>query len=214
MNVVTPFCVGIGISDLSSCLPLARKIFSENKHTFRDSGRNITNFWYQTLNKHAINENYFSVSDVEELKSSILEHGIEYLKQINWYIDFYEYEVTNLWLNEYKSDTYFQPPHSHPGFILSGTYYVDMPVNCNPIQFYSPFQNLLPSVMFPKGNVINELNFKYNQFNSTSWMFHPKEGEVFFWPSNLSHSVDNSKFNGVRRSIAFDINTKSYKRGF
>jgi hypothetical protein len=33
----------------------------------------------------------------------------------------------------------------------------------------------------------------------------PKEGEVFFWKSDLEHEVPPTDFKGVRRSIAFDI---------
>ena len=210
MQIINSFSIGIGSSYLSEGLELGRNIFSQNRHLLVEGQTNVTSFVHQNYHKHVVKENYTNEDDVEKLKSLLLNEGINYLKEMKWYLDFYEYEVTNLWLNEYYLENHCQGMHSHPGYLVSGTYYIDVPINSNPIVFYNPTMHIIPSGMLFSEN--NNPNFKFNEYNSTTWTFYPKEGEVFFWPSNLIHSVDKSEFKGTRRSISFDINTKKFLR--
>ena len=204
MNISPIFCVNIGVFDVPEILPLARKIFSDNQHILKVSQRIRSNFYLQNTNKYLINEDYKYPEDVEKFKQIILEHGLSYLKHevIDYYMDDYIYEVRNLWLNEMSAGN-FQTVHRHPGYVLSGCYYVDIPDDCSPIEFHSPYPNFLP-------DYFNNPNRNYSPFNSSFWKMHPTEGQMLFWFSELQHSVPALN-SGIRRSIPFDITVKDIK---
>lgn len=206
MNVDIPFCVGIGIDNLSDQINLANKIFLENRSILKNNNDLLTNFLYQTTNKNIINENYNNLDDVYFLKEKILEKSIDYLKSIEWYKEYFEYEVVNFWINEIISNRGFQSPHSHSGQLITGTFYVNVPKNSCPIIFENPLKDVLP---------LSTLTSKivYNKYNSSSWTYSPTNGDLYIWPSNLIHLVPNTNFNGVRRSISFDVNVKGLKNG-
>ena len=201
MKITPIFSIGIGNAYEPGYLDLSRKIFAENKHLLHGNNGNASNFKHQNINKHIIDESYVCPEDIEKLKEIILEHGISYLKQTTAYIDIYEYEVKNLWLNELIQDGR-QMMHNHPGFVVSGTYYVDLPANSSPIAFHNPNQLFLPQAY--------EVEL-HNEYCSENCVFLPKEGDLFFWFANLYHSVDKTSYSGHRRSISFDISIKGLK---
>lgn len=199
MNIVTPFSVGVGIVECVELLQLSRKIFSDNNFLLFNGLRYQvrTNFKQQKLYKHDIDENYVFKEDVEILKYQILSYCVEYLKIIGWYLDSSEYIISNLWLNEYLNYG-FQDKHNHKGSIVSGTFYVDVPTNSQPIVFVNPHKDMIP---------LHTQNF-YNFFNSSEWKFDPKEGDLFIFPSDLTHYVPTRELKSSRRSISFDVNYK------
>lgn len=213
MDLESIFSIAVGKSKLDSSISLAKKIFYDNKHLIKNVNGLGTNFKLQTNNKHIIDEDYVFLKDVEELKQIILDQSVSYLKEIGWYINFIDYELTNFWLNEYLPNSGLQDPHSHPGLLISGTYYVEVPDNCGPIIFTNPIKSL-PQELFPKGRHIEISKFCFNQFNSSTWTFLPKQGEIYFWPSFLVHEVPSTNFVGVRRSISFDVSMTGVNKIF
>jgi uncharacterized protein (TIGR02466 family) len=203
MNVFPIFSIGLGVVQEFKSLDLARNIFRDNRHLLNDKGAVHTNFLHQNSRKHIIDESYSNKEDIELLKSVILGHGIEYLKTIGICLDLYDYEVVNLWLNEMHSNRE-QPQHKHKGYLISGTFYVDIPVNSQNIVFYSPLMDYIP-------HYSPDPTRQYHMYNSESWTVDPKAGEIFFWLSDLAHSVPPADTKGIRRSIAFDIDVKGLK---
>jgi uncharacterized protein (TIGR02466 family) len=199
--IITPiFSTGIAIVDERSSLNLARKIFLDNYHLMIDSGSIKTNIVHQNTRRHIIRDSYINLTEINQLKSIILLHSIEYLKQIGFWISSYEYEVVNLWFNEMQAGHY-QSSHNHPGFLVSGTFYINITPNSRPITFISPMIDSIPYYF-------SDPQREYNQYNSENWSIIPEEGEIILWLSNLKHSVPVSNSNDVRRSISFDINIK------
>ena len=203
MRVFPIFSVGLGVANMSEHLPLARKIFAENRHTLVEGDRTVTNFVKQNANKHVVKDNYTNPEDVDKLKLAIVRWGTEYLKKIGFHMDFYSYEVRNLWLNEYARSDACQFVHNHYGYMISGTYYVDTPEGSAPVVFTNPMYQF--NAAFPADEIR-----EYDVFNSDFWKVVPIEGEVVFWNSNLLHEVPEGSNKDPRRSISFDITVDKY----
>ena len=108
----------------------------------------------------------------------------------------YEIIVENLWLNEMTSGS-SHLKHNHSGYTLSGTFYVDTPEPSNKIEFY----NLVDDIGLQKVLDATE----WTPSNSANWWLPVEPGTICIFPSYLKHSVPAAEFDGVRRSIAFDI---------
>jgi ectoine hydroxylase-related dioxygenase (phytanoyl-CoA dioxygenase family) len=46
---------------------------------------------------------------------------------------------------------------------------------------------------------------KFNTFNSSSWWFPVETGQVFLFPSSLTHSVGTKQGKNTRISLAFNV---------
>lgn len=191
------FSVAIGTLSQKNVLPVARRIFSENKSILTRGAYSRTNFLGQSLGKHKINENYSNLQDVHILKEAILAGGRDFLKGMNCYEPSAKYEVVNIWFNETESGD-VQEIHNHYGYLLSGCYYVDIPPNSSKIRFHTPINRFIPPI-FSNGQ------YRYTEFTADSWDFLPQDGDMLFWFSNLEHSVLKAEYEGIRRAVPFDI---------
>jgi uncharacterized protein (TIGR02466 family) len=106
----------------------------------------------------------------------------------------YKVIIANTWLNEYRNEG-DQLEHQHYGYSLSGVYYPMVSEGSNQIVFHSDkteFKHyLIPDTI--------------TAANAHSWPVKVKTGDIILFPSSLKHSVPRTEFDGVRRSIAFDI---------
>ena len=94
----------------------------------------------------------------------------------------------------------FNLPHNHGADLVSGVFYVKVPENSGNIVF----QNSSEFLQFNNDNIKN-----FNEYNSTTWSFIPKNQELFLFPSWINHYVQpNLNKKEKRISIAFNINTK------
>jgi uncharacterized protein (TIGR02466 family) len=182
---------------------LAKKIVYENQNIFLNSeevNNSFTNFIFQNVGKHEIDEGYKNKTDVFELKQKILQNALNVLNLYGYVSQKTKYEIINLWFNITKSGG-SQGIHHHYGSVLSGAFYVNTPENSSPIIFESPIGNILPY-----NNIISEQK-EYNIFNSRKIEIYPKAGEMYFWLSCLEHSVPAAVFDGNRIVCSFDIST-------
>jgi ectoine hydroxylase-related dioxygenase (phytanoyl-CoA dioxygenase family) len=46
---------------------------------------------------------------------------------------------------------------------------------------------------------------EWNSFNSSSWWFPVKTGDIVIFPSSLIHSVETKQGNNTRISLAFNV---------
>jgi len=185
---------------------LGKKIVMENRDIFRkiEKHNSYTNIIFQNIMKNHIDENYKNLNDILKFKEKILSNATKVLELYNYTYDMVDYEVTNLWFNIMENMS-FQNAHNHYGFVLTGTFYIDMPEEVSPIIFYSPLENMQP--YNSTGNIKDEEK-KHNQFNSKAWTVYPKNGEMYFWLASLSHGVPQIQFSGSRISCSYDISTK------
>jgi uncharacterized protein (TIGR02466 family) len=197
MKLEPMFVVDIGTDKDVESLDTARKIFKENKNLFSSTTerQNFSTTLNTYYSEKANIPNYKNSADIKKLKKSIKQKSNSYLELCGYDTDKFCLKVINIWLNEMHSASKHDP-HSHYGPNISGCYYVDIPKNCGPIIFTTPLQ-----INTCAAAAIKDYTF----FNSCAWRFFPEEGDMYFWKSNLIHEVPFSKFEGIRRSIAFDV---------
>jgi len=196
MQLNSIFSVDIGCASLVEHLPLARELFAENKDSLTPIPDNVG---LKTSLKDYLSHatvNHQDSAKIDILKDAILGKGYEYAVALGYGDNVHKLKVDNLWFNEMESGS-THPAHAHYGPIISGCFYVDMPENCNPIKFSHP--HLYLDTLHKMG--IN----RFTQSNSTNWTVNPMEGDILLWKSDLQHEAPKAEFEGVRRSIAFDI---------
>jgi uncharacterized protein (TIGR02466 family) len=202
MNIMPLFMAGVGRADASKFLPFARDLFVKEKSQLKpvkninaplDPEFTTTLDWYLPGSTKAT-AYLVSTKEGKELINFLVDNSILFLDGLGFDVSRYNFQLSAFWINEMTSGTYHQK-HSHFGKIVSGTFYVDMPVNSAGITYYNP-------MVISRYELDNKT---YSNFNSSSWTLNPKEGEVYFWESNISHEVRQAEFKGIRRSIAFDV---------
>jgi len=84
------------------------------------------------------------------------------------------------------------PVHTHDNSIISGVLHLnDDDANLN---FYSH-----------KKHFLLDFNYKeYNMCNTNCWSSPTKKGNLFLFPSQLNHGVDNQKIKRDRISLSFN----------
>jgi len=141
---------------------------------------------------------YETLPNSEPLKDFIVDCTKEFCLAMGGEADKYDFEVTNIWLNEMKSGT-FHPMHNHWGRAFSGTFYVNMPSNTSGITFLTPL------------NLINRFKMsvkEHTPFNANAMTFQPPTGDLLIWESHTLHEVPYAEYEGIRRCIAFDVDLK------
>ena len=195
MEIKPIFSIGIGIQECPEAVVFGKNLFEENKELFRDTK---TNNFSTTLKSYWHPKNAPEYKDSESLykiKELILKNVISYFEGCGYNPKNYEFMLNSFWLNEMGPGS-FHKSHMHYGYQVSGCFYVDVPVNSGPIEFTSPFGNA------PLGGFgVKE----HTPYTSDTWVLVPKPGDIFIWRSDLFHGVPRTNFEGVRRSIAFDV---------
>lgn len=194
MEIDSIFSVGVGIAKTPELLEIARQLFADNRDKLKFTKDNH----YTTLQNYNSYEDAATLNNQEAvaiIKNAIKHNASLFYAGIGFDVEALNFEVANLWLVEMPSES-THSVHAHYGFQLSGTFYVDLPENSNQITFYTPTKQL------EHGN--NPIKI-YNKYNSQFCVKSLQEGDMLFWGSLLAHEVPNLKFNGLRKSIAYDL---------
>jgi len=101
--------------------------------------------------------------------------------------------ITQSWLNYTKTDQ-FHHHHSHANSYVSGVFYVNADKEVDKIAFH---KRSLPTIELHKT--------EYNIFNSNSWWYPVKTGDIILFPSFLIHGVDKKKGTNTRISLSFNV---------
>lgn len=99
--------------------------------------------------------------------------------------------ITQSWLNYTEKDQYHHK-HNHWNSLISGVLYIDC--NEDNIKFFNEKYQTI------KFNVNN-----YNLWNSDTWTFTVKTGDVILFPSYLTHMVETKQTEHTRISLAFNV---------
>jgi uncharacterized protein (TIGR02466 family) len=196
MQINAIFTIGVGVDKLLECVKPARKVFAKNENGFITSilcpnmRTSLKSFDMPPDVTHK------ESAELDKIKDAIKIKALDFLKTCGYKTEQYKCELSNIWLNEMHSHSYHKA-HYHYGPNISGCFYVDVPKDSGPIVFSHSALNV------DTLNIIEIDN--YNQLNSSTWSFIPEEGDVYFWKSDLLHEVPQTNFEGIRRSIAFDI---------
>lgn len=101
-------------------------------------------------------------------------------------------KIKKMWFNVNPKHGY-QGRHHHGGFILAGTYYVNVPQYSGAIEFTDP----------------NPFSYYKNQSMGHRWLLNnyysvtPEEGDLLIWPGYLDHEVKTNKSNDLRMTVSF-----------
>jgi len=100
--------------------------------------------------------------------------------------------ITQSWLNWTKKDEYHHK-HEHPNSFISGVLYINADFKEDKIRFHkSGYQQ------------IKLVTDNHDVFNSESWWFSVKTGDIVIFPSSLTHNVEPVTANETRISLAFN----------
>lgn len=190
------------ISEIGS-IPL----FSLNLKLDSEKELNMKNFINKHKNKEGrIKSNVNGYQSEDILEDSNSNVFLNFLKDtINYHVDIFSKEILqikkqlkikSMWLNinNYKD---YNNYHTHPGSIVSGTFYVNTFKNCGKIKFY-----INDLVSFH----LNEEDINYfNRFNSSTFTYFPNKFDLIFFPGWVFHSVEpNMDKKNSRISISFN----------
>jgi uncharacterized protein (TIGR02466 family) len=101
--------------------------------------------------------------------------------------------ITQSWLN-YTETNQYHHKHSHPNSLVSGVFYINCHEEHDKIKFFND------KYLMIKPEVKN-----WNLYNSETWWFSVKTGDVILFPSSLTHMVETKKGNNTRISLAFNV---------
>ena len=166
--------------------PLELNFVNKNKKdTYKNQG-NIT-----SNNKYILNEKPFL-----NIKKELSLRVKEYFEKIYCSSDNFTPYITQSWLN-YTEKNQYHHKHAHPNSLVSGVMYINSDEKYDKIKFFNDtYHRLTLSVK------------KYNLFNSSSWAFSIKTGDILLFPSSLIHMVETKEGNNTRISLAFNVFVK------
>ena len=108
-------------------------------------------------------------------------------------------KIVDLWINinNYKD---YNTIHMHPRSIISGVFYIKVPVNSGNLILINPSSDFMDSCIDSENDLKNK-----NNKNSTQVVFEPKENLLVMFPSWINHMVDpNMNETEERISISFN----------
>lgn len=183
-NINGIFPTPIYISKLNRELtPLELKFVDKNKKDFYKNDGNIT-----SKNNYILNEKPFT-NIKKELDLKIQDYFNKVISPANNITPY----ITQSWLN-YTETNQYHHKHSHPNSIVSGVFYINCHEEHDKIKFFNDtYKTFKPDIK------------EYNIWNSESWWFTVKTGDVILFPSSLTHMVETKKGDNTRISLAFNV---------
>ena len=101
--------------------------------------------------------------------------------------------ITQSWLN-YTETNQYHHKHQHPNSLVSGVFYINCDDKFDKIKFFNDtYKTIKPEVK------------DWNIWNSESWWFSVKTGDVILFPSSLTHMVETKEGTNTRISLAFNV---------
>ena len=101
--------------------------------------------------------------------------------------------ITQSWLN-YTETNQYHHKHEHPNSLVSGVFYINCNEGSDNIKFFNESYKAI------------RIEVKqWNLWNSLSWWFPVKTGDVILFPSSLTHMVETKKEDNTRISLAFNV---------
>ena len=157
---------------------------NEKKHCYKNEG-NIN-----TKDNYILNR-----PELRNIKKFLEKQCKNYLDTIICPSNKVKLYITQSWLNSTEADQYHHK-HEHPNSVISGTFYFDAEESMDKIMFTSNrgYQLMSPSINHKK----------FNTWNSETWWFPVKTGDLYMFPSSTTHQVQTKKGNNTRISLAFN----------
>lgn len=164
------------------------------------------------------NNNLFIFDELKEIKNEIMDCCLSFYRDCCGFdIDKNGFFINSSWFNIVNKNKFLYS-HCHRNSHISGVYYINID-NTNPPLIFEKrqefIQNTIEQSIFSGNPTIN------TKYNSSSYLFPPKEGQVCIFQSDLYHGHLTNYSDNTRISLAFnsvlseydvgDGNAKSYK---
>ena len=179
------FPTPVYISKLNRKLtPLELKFVEKNKkNVYKNEGNTTSN------NNYILNEKQF-VNIKKELDLKVKDYFEKIISPTNSITPY----ITQSWLN-YTETNQFHHKHEHPNSLVSGVFYINCHEEFDKIKFFKKdiYQIIKPEIK------------EWNIWNSESWWFQVKTGDIILFPSSLTHMVENKEGTNTRISLAFNV---------
>jgi uncharacterized protein (TIGR02466 family) len=140
------------------------------------------------------NDNYILNQKVfSKLKEDLDLRVQDYFKKVLSTTDAVTPFITQSWLN-YTETNQYHHKHQHPNSLVSGVFYVNCHEELDKIKFFNDtYKTIKPEIK------------DWNLYNSESWWFTVKTGDIILFPSSLTHMVENKEGTNTRISLAFNV---------
>jgi uncharacterized protein (TIGR02466 family) len=183
-NINGIFPTPIYISKLDRELtPLELKFVDKSKKDFYKNDGNIT-----SNNNYILNEKPFA-NIKKELDLRVQDYFDKVISPANNITPY----ITQSWLN-YTETNQYHHKHQHPNSLVSGVFYINCHEEHDKIKFFNDNYKTI------------KLEVKdWNMWNSESWWFTVKTGDVILFPSSLTHMVETKQGDNTRISLAFNV---------
>jgi len=163
--------------------PLELKFVDKNKKDFYKNDGNIT-----SNNNYILNEKPFA-NIKKELDLRVQDYFDKVISPANNITPY----ITQSWLN-YTETNQYHHKHAHPNSLVSGVFYINCHEEHDKIKFFNDNYKTI------------KLEVKdWNIWNSESWWFSVKTGDVILFPSSLTHMVETKQGDNTRISLAFNV---------
>jgi len=163
--------------------PLELKFIDKNNKNFYKNQGNIT-----SKNNYILNEKQFL-----NLKKELNLRVIDYFNKIISTSNNITPYITQSWLN-YTKTNQFHHKHNHSNSLISGVLYINCDEKFDKIKFFNEkYQRIKLEIK------------EWNLWNSDSWWFPVKTGDIILFPSSLTHMVETKQGDNTRISLAFNV---------
>lgn len=152
---------------------------------------------YSTTNKKILD-----LPELANLKEKIFEHFGQYVYQMLYVKKDTDFKLLNSWATKHKQNDWAQQ-HDHVNSFVSGILYLDVNPDSGKLHFHKDhmWQNIFPrSVSVPFEG--------FTPANCHEWVYSPKIGDIFLFPSHLQHSVTKNLSSDTRYVCAFNFYPK------
>jgi uncharacterized protein (TIGR02466 family) len=162
---------------------LELKFINKNKSDCNKNEGNIT-----SNNNYILNEKPFA-NIKKELDLKVQDYFDKVISPANNITPY----ITQSWLN-YTETNQYHHKHEHPNSLVSGVFYINCHEEHDKIKFFNDnYKTIKPEVK------------DWNMWNSESWWFPVKTGDVILFPSSLTHMVETKQGDNTRISLAFNV---------
>jgi uncharacterized protein (TIGR02466 family) len=159
------------------------KFFDKNKTDVRPNSGNVTSV-----------DNYILDNpELADLKVEAMIAVQNFVDNVLSYQPIVTPYITQSWLNFTETNQYHHK-HAHPNSVISGVIYINADEENDKIYFYDDtHKQIKPQIK------------EWNLYNSESWYFTVKTGQLVLFPSNLTHMVQTKAGDNTRISLAFNV---------
>jgi uncharacterized protein (TIGR02466 family) len=150
--------------------------------------------YYKNEGNITSNDNYILNQKVfGSLKEDLYLRVQDYFNKVLSTTDAVTPFITQSWLN-YTETNQYHHKHDHPNSLVSGVFYVNCHEEFDKIKFFrNDYQTIKPEIK------------DWNLYNSESWWFTVKTGDIILFPSSLTHMVETKEGDNTRISLAFNV---------